>query len=548
VAVVAALAYAPALENLDALDDHLVAETSDELAGAPIASLFDRTYFKKFNQDTYRPVATLSLMVGHRLGGNRQTAGHVQNGLWHAGNAVLVKTLASQTLGPGPALFAGLLFAVHPAGSEAVLSVGYQEDEIVCFFALLSLLLTLRGGRWRHLCALVAYALALFAKENAAVLPGLLLLTRLTVARDGPIDRRAIVRELAGYVAVTGGYLLVRFGVMASPQPFADPAGGSYAATMVAVPRIFAHYLRLLVVPWPLMVLYANVFPMGDSWIGQLPWLALDVALLVGAVRLARVRPALGFGLLWFALALTPTLHFVPMRVAAADRFLYLSMVGGAIAAGAILEMAIAVARRPAEPRVIWVAASATLLALLVLTEKRVAVWHDDMTLWEDTLRHNSHAYMGHFVVGTTLEARGQYEEARRELEAAVGDCPRESAFGRQRFCAKYAVALGYVRLETHDVPAAREAFRLSLEYAKDNVSAIIGLGYTHLVEGNLAEARRLAYRASQLNATGARDREALDRIRALLIRAEREVTAAGSAPPEANADQRPAASSAPGR
>src|SRR5262249_23525485 len=167
---------------------------------------------------------------------------------------------------------------------EAPLSIGFREDMIVCFFALASLLLTLRGG-WRlRIAALVAYALALFAKENAAIFPALLVLTRLTEAREGPLDRRALLRELAGYLAVTAGYLVIRFGVMASPQSFADPAGGTYAATIVAIPRIFAHYLRLLVVPWPLMVLYAHMFPMGEPWIGQLPWLALDIAFLAAAV------------------------------------------------------------------------------------------------------------------------------------------------------------------------------------------------------------------------------------------------------------------------
>ena len=519
----AALAYAPALPNTYTLDDHLIAETSLDRAQAPFSTLFDQTYFRRYNQDTYRPVATFSSMIGHRLGVDPIIAGHVQNGLWHAGNTFLVNVFAGRMLAPGPALFAALIFAVHPAASEATLSIGYREDTIVCFFALASLLLTLRGGRGPRLAALAAYGLALFAKENAAVLPALLVLTRLTVARDGPVDWRALARELAGYVAITGAYLVIRFGVMASPQPFADPAGGTYAATIVAVPRIFAHDLRLLVVPWPLMVLYAHLFPFGESWIAQLPWLALDLAFLAGAVRLAGARPPLGFGLLWFALALAPTLHFVPMRVAAADRFLYLSMVGGAIAAGQVFQMAISATRRLSQRRMAWATASAALLVLFLLTEKRVAAWHDDLTLWQDTLRHNPHAYMGHYVVGSTLGQNGRHDEARRELERALADCPRESTFGRQRFCARYAVAVGFACVETHDLRAAREAFELAFDYQKDDVQAVVGLGYVDLLEGNLAEALRYADRASRLEPSTSNGHEALANFRALLERVEHE-------------------------
>jgi hypothetical protein len=426
-------------------------------------------------------------------------------------------------LAPEPALFAALIFAVHPAASEAAISMGFREDLIVCFFALASLLLTLRGGRGPRLAALAAYALALFAKENAIVIPALVLLTRLTVARHGPLDPRALIKEMAGYGAVTAGYLAVRFGLMASPHPFADPLGGTYAATIVAVPRIFAHYLKLLVFPWPLQVLYAHVFPMGVPWIDQVPWLALDVGILAGAVKLAGTRPTLGLGLLWFALAVTPELHFVPMRVAAADRFLYLSMVGGAIVWGAVLERLLADTHKRTQRRVIWASAGATLIVLLAVTEQRVSVWHDDLSLWRDTLEHNSHAYMGHYVLGSNLDEVGRYEEARQELEAALADCPRESNFGRRRFCAPYAVAVGFVRIKMHDFRAAREAFALSFEYAGDNAPGIVGLGYIDLLEGNIEGARRSADRAARVSVGIERNVAALTAFRNLLDKAERE-------------------------
>src|SRR5690349_20735767 len=72
----AALTDAPALRNDYTLDDHLIAETSVDRAHASFSTLFDRSYFHRYNQDTYRPVATFCSMVGHRLGVDPIIAGH----------------------------------------------------------------------------------------------------------------------------------------------------------------------------------------------------------------------------------------------------------------------------------------------------------------------------------------------------------------------------------------------------------------------------------------------------------------------------------------
>jgi tetratricopeptide (TPR) repeat protein len=198
-------------------------------------------------------------------------------------------------------------------------------------------------------------------------------------------------------------------------------------------------------------------------------------------------------------------------------------MVGGAIAGGAVLEMLIGAAQRRTQRRMVWAGAGALLFVFLAVTEQRVTVWHDDLSLWKDTLRHNPQAYMGHYVLGTTFGDRGQHEEARRELESAVATCPRESTFGRERFCARYAVALGFARIETHDLPAAREAYALALSYADDYVPAIVGLGYVDLLQGNMAEARRHAERATDLSEDDPRGRDVLNNFRTLLHQVERD-------------------------
>jgi hypothetical protein len=414
------------------------------------------------------------------------------------------------------------VFAVHPAASEAVVSIGYREDAVAAVFVLASMLLALRGGRRNRLLALVAYGLAVFAKESAIVMPALLVIARVTVARGGPVVWRALAAELAAFGLVTAGYLAVRFGAMASPESFADPAGGTYARTLVAVPAIFAHYLRLLVVPTPLIVLYAGMFPFGAPLVSQLPWLFLGLAFIVAGVGLARTNPPLGFGLLWFAVALAPVLHFVSMRVAAADRFVYLPLAGGAIAAGALFSGVVARVRGPFGRRAAFAGGGAALLALLLLTQQRIPVWHDDFRLWRDTLRNNPRAYMGHNVMAMMLTTAGRKEDAVRAMEAAVKSCPRESHFGRTRFCALYEARLGYTRLDVHDLAGARAAFNDALGFVPTYAPSFAGLGEVALASGDLAEARHDADLAASMTPAAPQVRALIDNLRANIAHAER--------------------------
>jgi hypothetical protein len=197
-------------------------------------------------------------------------------------------------------------------------------------------------------------------------------------------------------------------------------------------------------------------------------------------------------GLLWFVVALVPALHFVPLRVEAADRLVHLSLVGAALAGGALFAMATEALSR-SDRRVSWTAA-AVLVCLLVVTERRIAVWRDDHTLWTETLRQNPRSYIAHVFLAWELEGAGLHDSARAEMEAGVADCPRASNFGRTRFCALYASKLGYLVLyRMKDLPAARAAFEQSLAFVSDFTPAVIGLGYVALAAGDLDGARRQA-------------------------------------------------------
>ena len=520
-AVVAVAIYVPGLRNSYSLDGHLIAEERASFTNAPLSTLFDRRYFDLFIQDTYRPFVTLTTMLDHRLGGDPRVVGHVQTSLWHGATAALVEVFASTIVSPEAALAAGLIFAVHPVATEAIACIGYREDVLVAFFALATLLLALSPRPRRRWWALVTCLLGFLSKENAIVIPALLLLARLTIARDRPLGRRAQAVEAGAFAVVTVIYLWIRFRVMASPFPFSDPVGGTFAASIVASPRVLAHDLRMFVVPWPLLVLYDHLFPLGVTWLSQLPWVALDLGVVASAVWLARARPVIGFGMLWYLVALAPTLHLASMRVLAADRFVHVSLIGGALAFGGVYD---AVAQQPRWLRGPLVArglAGVAIAAFLVLTELRIPVWHDDLTLWTDTLRHNPDAYIGHAALAQNFETTGRLAEAQQELEVALTTCPRENEFGRTRFCARYAGSLGFIKLSRGDRRGARLDFDEATTFARDYVPAVVGYGYLALVDRDFEAAHARAEQAARLAPVAPTLQQMVARFRADLERTE---------------------------
>lgn len=489
VALVAALVYSPMIRNQYTADDVLIIESSRDLARAPLSTLFERSYFQRYQENTYRPVVTASYMIDHRLGGSPVRVGHAQNMAWHAGVSVLVTLLAARLLPVeselGP-LAAGLLFAVHPATSEAALAIGYREDVLAAFFCVAALLLVLKGQRSRLFAALACYALGLFSKENAIVMPALLLMARFFVPA-ARASARAQIREFGAFAVVTLLFLYVRFGPMASEERYADPLGGTYAATLVTSPRLLAHYLRLVIAPWGFMASYANVFAFGVPLFRAASWLALDSAFLAVSFVLVRRYALIGYGLLWLPVALAPMLQFVPMRFPGADRFMYMPLVGAALAAGGLVDLleARAGAKTERVRKTLVTAGVAVLIALTVLTEMRVRVWRNNYELWSDTLAQNPHAYPGHYFMFRHYKHRGEREKARKSVQSALDDCPHETIWGQQHFCAGFANALGFLLVDMGDLNGADAAFRQSVRWFPNFAAPVVGLNIVAALEHN---------------------------------------------------------------
>ena len=338
------------------------------------------------NAAYYRPLTTLLFSVEYALFGLRPAYFHLVSILLHAGASALAVLLALRLLGNlGAALFAGLVFAVHPVHTEAIAAACYQTTLLAALLAMAALWVLGLGldGRWRLaralLLAAILAALAALAKEEGAAV--VLLAVALVLLAPGAARARGKGALLAGMAAGVGLVMLVRFvAVPGSTDSFFGQAGSAVVAMTML--RVVVLYAGLLVVPLVLCPFYDwfIVTPSASLSAEPVVGFLLATGLLAAVVLLRKRAPAAAVGLAWLALALAPVLQIVPILNVAAERFLYLPSLGFAIALAAFF--AWGRSRRP----VLALGLAAALLTLFAArTLWRWPDWRDDRVLNQTT-------------------------------------------------------------------------------------------------------------------------------------------------------------------
>ncbi|MBM4085183.1 MAG: tetratricopeptide repeat protein, partial [Planctomycetes bacterium] len=211
--IVAGLAYVHGLAGGFIWDDAALIEENWQIRRLlNLPKVFTPAYWADFYGLAYRPIADASFFIDYALWQSNPAGYHLTNLLAHlAVTAFLCFSLVSTLTSRRAAFCAALLFAVHPVHAEALLFVKNRADVFACLFMLLSLLWFAKGQRELraslHVASVLAFVLALLAKESAALFP--LILTAFAVltghptaslarrGRNGPRSlRRSLCRSL----------------------------------------------------------------------------------------------------------------------------------------------------------------------------------------------------------------------------------------------------------------------------------------------------------------------------------------------------------------
>ena len=382
--------------------------------------------------EIYRPLATLSHALTFAVFGPGPHGFRLVNLLLHAVNAMLLLFLVRAMLStaspenagiaapadafPWAAFLAAAAWAVHPVNVESVTWIVGRSNILCGLFFLAALLCRTRGekeamGRgWWRAAALAAFALALLAKEQAIVLPLILVACDATLAIPG--RRRTGGRGYAAFFKVAGCYLILRLllvGRMTQRGGWGGGVGEHLAFQLIG----FATYLRLLVLPFGLRLDYVFYPPFGKG----AGWFILSAAAgalyLVLLLRALRRRSPYALGLSWIPIALLPVLNILPIKAVANERFLYLPAMGLSFLIAWLL------AQRPGGGRA-RLAASAAVVCLGLLSARRVGDWKSEFTLWRDSAQKEPRSFIAQVNYGKACNDEGRSGLAVEAATAAL--------------------------------------------------------------------------------------------------------------------------------
>ena len=422
VATAAILSHLPALGNGFPWDDPLLVAQNTVVAGEQWGRIFTSPYhvgpMQTVATGLYRPLTILTLTVDHRAGGGSPFPFHAGNLLLHAGVAVLVLCVGWRLALPAPApLLGALLFAVHPAPTEAVAAVAGRADLLAAAAALGALLCVARPLLFGALLllSLLAKEAGLLLPLAALVAPGIPRPARL---RSFAAGSGAVALYLAGRWAVLGALVLpgTRGTYLENPLGVLPLLQRSLAACTVAL-----RALKLLVFPLHLSPDYGWAETGPVDLARAAPAAAVLLALAVGGTLLARRSPRAAFlltaaGAAWL---LVSNLVLV-IGTAFGERLLYLPLAPLALLAA----WGATGAARPRLRRT-GIAVLATVLVLFAARSVGAsAAWHDDASLCRAALAATPRSVkvLGNLAVEEATA--GHTVQARALLDRALGLAP----------------------------------------------------------------------------------------------------------------------------
>ncbi len=435
IVTISILAYLPSLSGGFILDDDLLL-TNNHLIKAPDGLW---RFWYTTQQPDYVPLTSSTLWLEWRLWGTNPVGYRITNLVLHIGACLLLWRLLGQLSIPGGFL-AALLFAIHPVNVESVAWVEQRKNTLSLVLFLCSMLAYFRAEKLReasqpkemsptqsllraefpYWMSLLAFALAMYSKGSAAVLPLALLLV--VWWRRGRLTRSDILRIAPFFlVAAVLTPLIVWFVTHNSEQ---SVRSATFPERLLQAGAVVWFYLSKALVPIELIFVY----PQWNIQIGSMLWWLPLAALVFVTLLLVRCRRlpyggALLLAWLLFVVALLPVLGFTDpgyMRFSpVADHYQQLALLSVVTVISALWNAWYVRTNRICKLPAVGTAAVVVTI-LTMLTWKQDRLYADAIDLYTATLAKNPNCAVIRNNLGVALVAADRLQEASQQYREAL--------------------------------------------------------------------------------------------------------------------------------
>ena len=485
--------------------------------------------FSRFYVGNYAPLHIVSYMLDYTFWGLNATGYSLHNILLHTANGFLLYLLLRRLFLPvAPSLVAALFFLLHPVQVESVVWLSQRKNLLAMFFFLLALLFHLRlrseekNATTDYVLALLFFVVSLLTKSVAVVFPLLMILY------DTVVTRRRLSSAIIAALPFAAFAFAIAYITMMSQSDEYDGGGRTYyhggnrLATFFTMLPVFATYLRMIIAPYGLSIIYApSVRHTPDAVV---LFSALLIALFAAAGYLLWRRSRLCF--FWYTVipvAILPVSQLVPLVTMMNDRYLYFPMIGVAACVGYGLAFL----------QTRWPTSRSAMIAVLIITGifgvasfQRTAVWKSSLTLWQDAVNKQPASDVALRVLGNIQAASGDDVSALSNLERARGLCAGVECYhvnealcslylksGRRDLAEKSADEMllkfprnangylikGYLKYTGNDVAQAEKLFLKGVSIDPNQPAALHALGNIYMAGGNISLAREKMFAAYRL-------------------------------------------------
>jgi tetratricopeptide (TPR) repeat protein len=516
--VFAFILYGNSIMNHYSMDDNMVVFKNESIKKGfkAIPGIFKSRYTEDNKQSyEYRPVVKSTFAIEYQFFGESPHISHFFNVLIYALACMLLLMVMKRLLQgyhPWLPLFIALLFAAHPLHTEVVASLKNRDEILSWLGSLLTLWFVVKYADTKKLwylpAAFFSFIFAYWSKSGAlafvAVIP--LVLYFFTAAGWKKILAASLVIIAALFIA----RVLPRFYLPHNErviQYFENPLyfhKGFWVHIGTSL-IVLLYYLRLLVLPHPLMFYYGfNEVPVagiGNYW--AILSLALNLALFIVAVYYFRKKTLLSFAILYYFITVSMYANLIkPPPGMVAERFLFSPSLGFCILVMiglfAIFKEPLKTVSMRLKPGVV-VILGVLLLLYAGKTISRNPDWNNELSLYSHDIEYASQSAKANSMLASVYmvevyrapnaaKMKEMATNAIKYFRAAVTIYPKYATAWNNMGSMYFKVMQDY----TNSV----ECFKKAIEADTNYTDAIFNLGYNMDVMNKLPQAEVLYSRA----------------------------------------------------
>jgi Flp pilus assembly protein TadD len=509
-------AYSNHFQNSFHFDDaHTIVNNAAirEIRNIPFFFSDARSFSSLPSNQSYRPLVSTLMAIDYQLGGGNPLPFHLSIFALFVALILLIAFVIYRLIDPPTDGFAvannwwiafgsAALFGLHPANGETVNYI-IASAEIISTLGILAsfaIYFAFPNLRLYYLFVLPA-AIAILAKPPAAIFP-VLFATYLLLFSESRIKRRLV--EITASLVICAVMLV--FVQHMTPQTWVAGARDAHNY-LITQPYVALLYFKTFFWPTDLSADY-DLNPLTSIsdprfWAGLI-FVVLLLTMSILCARFQRTR-VIGFGLLWFLIALLPTSLF-PLAEVMNDHRTFLPYVGLVVALAGL--MILLFQTRIAALRSVRFGFCSVILLILSVnayaTFQRNKVWKTEETLWHDVTIKSPQNSRGLMNYGNTLMAKGDYNGALDYFHRALVLAPQYSVL---------FVNLAIAEDATKHTILAEQHFKEAMRLAPGSPDSYTFYARYLLAHGHSQEADTLIRSALSLSPTDVTARDLFNQI-----------------------------------